>query len=175
VCTSLPNSTRNFWQVRIFLEKLSDKAYCATGRVMAYRYNHSKLLNLLFARALASRLPPSCPIIVNCIDPGFCVSQLRRDYRFPAAQLDQLLNLILAHSSEEGSRQLVWGAVGGQGREEELKGAYISDSDVREPSDYVIGEEGKIVQDRAWDDTMKILSKISPKVTQIIEGPLNNA
>ena len=56
----------------------------------------------------------------------------------------------LAHTSEEGSRQLVWAAVGGAGNEENLRGAYISASHVQEASDLVLGEEGLKFQNRVW-------------------------
>ena len=56
----------------------------------------------------------------------------------------------LAHTSEEGSRQLVWGAVGGTGSEDTLRGAYISSSRVQEPSDTVLGDEGRKLQNKFW-------------------------
>jgi retinol dehydrogenase-12 len=55
-----------------------------------------------------------------------------------------------AHTSEEGSRQLVWGAVGETGNENKLRGAYISSSQVQEASDIVLGVEGRKLQDKIW-------------------------
>ncbi|KAF8873218.1 hypothetical protein CPB85DRAFT_1237202, partial [Mucidula mucida] len=51
---------------------------------------------------------------------------------------------------EEGSRQLVYAAVSGQDREEQMRGAYISLSNIMEPSDSVISREGKVMQDKYW-------------------------
>jgi len=150
----------------ISLEKSSDDC----KKSMEYRYLHSKILNILFVRALQSHLPTASPIIVNAVSPGYCVSQLRRHWSFPKAQIDKITEWFLAFTSEEGSRQLIWAAVGGSGREEELKGGYISGSDICEPSDFVTGDTGKRVQERAWDETIAILSNVTPKVTQILEG-----
>lgn len=53
-----------------------------------------------------------------------------------------------AYTTEEGSRQLVFGAVGGN--DEELKGEYFSMYKVREVSDYALSEEGLKVERRFW-------------------------
>jgi len=46
---------------------------------MQLRYPTSKLLNLFFARELASRLPEDSPLVINTINPGLCFSGLRRN------------------------------------------------------------------------------------------------
>jgi len=125
------------------------------------RYPNSKLLNVFFTRALASRLGASSPLVVNCVNPGYCKSELARNVNNDSQGL-------LAYTTEEGSRQLVWAAVGGEDQRDELKGAYISSSQINEPSDVVLGEEGKVLEGRVWDDTMKILFKLSPKVAEIV-------
>lgn len=56
----------------------------------------------------------------------------------------------LAFTTEEGSRQLVYAAVGSLDNEEKLRGKYINLSEVVEESDFVISEDGKIVQDKVW-------------------------
>lgn len=107
---------------------------------------------MFFARALASHLESTSSIIVNSLDPGYCTSELRRSitpWQSPTADKDDPTTLV-EHTTEEGSRQLVWAAIGGRGREAELKGAYIADSDIQEPSDFVIGAEGKVAQARVW-------------------------
>jgi len=142
-------------------EKLSEKTEDFDSRK---RYSDSKLLSLFFARALASHLTRS-RIVVNCVCPGYCTSGLRRNISISAYTPG-----LVEHTTEEGSRQLVWAAIGGQGHEEELNGAFINLSGIREPSDFAIGEEGKHVQVRVWADTMKILFPLSPKVGRIIES-----
>lgn len=57
---------------------------------------------------------------------------------------------ILARSTEAGSRQLVWAAVGGADHIDDLRGAYVSLAAVNEPSDYVISKEGFRAQTKLW-------------------------
>jgi hypothetical protein len=44
----------------------------------------------------------------------------------------------------------VWAAVGGAGTEDTLRAAYITASRVDEPSDTVLGEEGRKLQNKIW-------------------------
>ena len=113
-------------------------------------YSRSKLLNVFFARELGERIPDDIPITVTSVCPGYCSSGLRRDISFPINYLDYAMERLFAYTSEEGSRQLVWAAIGGVGKENELQGAFITQSDITEPSDYVLGEEGKRVQKQLW-------------------------
>lgn len=55
-----------------------------------------------------------------------------------------------AWSVERGSRQLVFAALGHGKREDELKGVYISRSEITEPSDFIISDEGETAQKQAW-------------------------
>ena len=56
----------------------------------------------------------------------------------------------MARSTEQGSRQLIWASIGGKDNIEQLRGAYISSMQVREPSDSVVGEKGKLAQNKLW-------------------------
>jgi len=113
-------------------------------------YAKSKLSNIFFARGLGERIPDDIPIRVTSVCPGYCQSGLNRDVTFPLNHLNNLIEKLLAYTSEEGSRQLIWAAIGGAGREKELQGVFIAQSDIMEPSDYVLGEEGKRVQKQLW-------------------------
>jgi hypothetical protein len=67
------------------------------------------------------------------------------------AKLDKLLEKVMAFTTEEGSRALVWGAVGGHNLPpRELHGAYINRAAVTEVSDFILSKEGKEAQDRIW-------------------------
>ena len=109
-------------------------------------------MNISFVRALSERLPldsPQTPI-VNTVNRGYCYSELGRSFRGIRALMYWLMEKALAHTSEEGSRQLVWAAVGGTGSEDTLRGAYISASQVQGPSDTVLGDEGRKLQKKFW-------------------------
>lgn len=64
--------------------------------------------------------------------------------------LDSIMEFLLARTTEEGSRQLVWAAVGGTGREFELRGGYVSKANLQEVSDYALSDGGAVVQARLW-------------------------
>jgi NAD(P)-dependent dehydrogenase (short-subunit alcohol dehydrogenase family) len=61
-------------------------------------YNQSKLANVLFAKALARRLPPS-EVTVNALHPGVVATQLTRAYPRPVVALWQLFLLAPAEGA----------------------------------------------------------------------------
>lgn len=106
------------------------------------------VLNIFFVRALQKRLSP---ITVNAINPGFCASDLRRNLEDPAfiAIMDKMMS-DFGLSTEEGSRHIVYGAVGRLGEEDKLRGQFLSYSRLAEVSDYVLSEDGKIAEEKLW-------------------------
>ena len=62
----------------------------------------------------------------------------------------KIMEVSLARTTEEGSRQLVWAAVGGAGRKFELRGGYVCMASLQEVSDYALSDEGTVVQTRLW-------------------------
>ncbi|KAJ7487029.1 hypothetical protein FB451DRAFT_1337529 [Mycena latifolia] len=123
------------------LRTLSSAEYCTPQRMRA-QYSITKLLNIFFMRALNAHLGPSSPIIVNAVTPGFTVSELRRDISCVTAIVLSLLERMLAYPTEEGSRRLVWAAVGLPAAAGTLRGEYINCCEVQEASDFVVGQEG---------------------------------
>ena len=107
------------------------------------------MLNVFFARELSERLRDK-PLIVNTVDPGFCHSELARNMTGIGAWTMWLRKLLLARTTEQGSRQLIWACIGGKDNVDQLRGAYISSMAIREPSDSVVSEEGKRAQDKLW-------------------------
>ncbi|KAJ7025813.1 hypothetical protein C8F04DRAFT_1127180 [Mycena alexandri] len=155
------------------LKTLGSKEYCTTA-VMATRYHVTKLLSILFVRALTARLPPDSPLIVTAVNPGFCHSDLTRGLSGIVSVLEKLFALIFSFSTEVGSRQFVFAALALEDSEE-LRGSYISGSKIVEPSDFVMSAEGKKIQDRIWDETVEILEKVDPRVGVAIENYLSEA
>ena len=107
------------------------------------------MLNVFFARGLSERLRDK-PIIVNAVNPGFCHSSLRRNITGIMALPMRLWELMVARSTEQGGRQLIWACIGGKDNIDQLRGAYISSMHVQEPSDSVVSEEGKHAQTKLW-------------------------
>ena len=117
---------------------------------MHWILNSFLVLNVFFVRELTKRLPANSPVIVTTVNPGYCKSQLRRHLPLPLRILDSIFGALLARTTEEGSRQLLWAAIGGARREFELRGAYVSNANIQEVSDYALSDEGAVVQTRLW-------------------------
>jgi hypothetical protein len=65
----------------------------------------------------------------------------------------KLRKILLAWTAEQGSRNLIYAALAGSdGKEEEpdLHGAYISLFETAEPSEFVLSDKGKEVQEKTW-------------------------
>ncbi|KAJ7156907.1 hypothetical protein C8R43DRAFT_1183379 [Mycena crocata] len=154
------------------LKVLGSHEYC-TPKVMESRYLLTKLLNVFFVRGLNARLPSSTPVVVNTVNPGYCLSELRRGFSGITAVVDWLMEVVLAFTTEVGSRQLVWAALTHQDHPETLRGEFISGSQVVEASDFVIGPVGAKVQDRIWDDMVDILGKVDPRVHAVVDKYLS--
>ena len=114
-----------------------------------------EVLNVLFTRALNTRIPGSVPLVVNCVNPAFCLSQLRRSVDHGQPEFKELEKT--ARTSEEGSRQLIFSAIGpdptkldGAEAMKLLGGAYISNNSVEAPSIWVQSDEGAQVQEKLW-------------------------
>ncbi|RXW19382.1 hypothetical protein EST38_g6481 [Candolleomyces aberdarensis] len=148
-------------------EVFGSKEYCTPPK-MDSRYFDTKLLNIFFTRSLANLLQ-NTPVTVNCVNPGFCISNIRREFTGFMVVMDWLMEKILARTTEKGGRQLVWAALGSPENPEDLKGAYVNLHRVEEPSDYVIGVEGKKREDKLWADLIKELAKVDDRVQTIVQ------
>ena len=93
--------------------------YPITNEQKQNRYPMSKLLEVLFVRALAPRSKTSGKpdVIINYTTPGLCHSQLARN----APLYLHVMKFFLARSTEHGSRALVNAAEGGS----ETHGQYL--------------------------------------------------
>jgi len=112
--------------------------------------DYSLVFNIFFVRELTKRLPANSPVIVNAVNPGYCKSHLSRNFTLLVRVLIKIVEPLLARTTEEGSRQLVWAAIGGGGREFELRGGYVDKASLQEVSDYVLSDEGAAMQTRIW-------------------------
>jgi retinol dehydrogenase 12 len=95
-------------------------------------------------------------VIVNAVNPGYCYSNIRKALPFVWRKFTEITDFFLARPTEVGSSILVWAAIAGhkQERDDEfldrLRGAYVSDWQVMETSDFVLSEKGAVVQHRIW-------------------------
>ncbi|KAG6877071.1 hypothetical protein C0993_010531 [Termitomyces sp. T159_Od127] len=144
-------------------------------RNISERYNDSKLFGVLFYQALNEKLGTQCSLIVNGVNPGFCVSEIRKELSGVVRAVSWLMEKTIVRTTEEGSRQLVYAAIGGKDKEDQLRGAYISLARISEASDFAISGEGHVVQEKLWEEVMDILGKIDPSIEGVAKKYLVRA
>jgi hypothetical protein len=127
---------------------------------MQDRYSTTKLLEVLFARALVQHISSgphaSEKVVISTLDPGLCHSELTRDASGWKAWALYIFKLLMARTTEVGGRLLVISSLMG----EEANGRYVSDGVVAEESEFVRSEEGGKTQERVWTELMGILEGI---------------
>ena len=130
------------------------------------RYNSSKLMEVFVVRELVRQMQSSGPtsVIINAVNPGLCRSAFFRHAPLPLYLVMILGLFILGRSSEVGSRTLLAGAAGGL----ETHGKYIDSCQVRDPSPFVLSEEGAETQKRVYSQLLAVLEEIEPGITKNI-------
>jgi NAD(P)-dependent dehydrogenase (short-subunit alcohol dehydrogenase family) len=140
------------------LTTLSDRETCA--KYWSQQYPVSKLVQLLVVRAIADHHPASeFPVTINIVNPGLCHSELAREANSWGFWLFQL---IVARSTEVGSRTLVHAGASGV----ETHGKYLSDCMIEEPSALVTDAAGKESQERIAAEVVKAIEAIQPGVSK---------
>ncbi|KAE9573991.1 hypothetical protein CGMCC3_g10004 [Colletotrichum fructicola] len=139
------------WKTENTFRSLDDE----TKADMNMRYPATKLLQILVTRELALRLEGS-GVVVNMLQPGMCHSELTREDGW----MTSMLKLVLARSTEVGSRTLVAAASAGI----ESHGIYMRDGEVDNEamSPVVRSDDGAIAQEKVWGELTRILEDISP-------------
>jgi NAD(P)-dependent dehydrogenase (short-subunit alcohol dehydrogenase family) len=152
--TNLPQ-----WKTENTFETLNDK----TEQSLKTRYPESKLLEVFAVRELVTHMSSTEPlVVVNMVNPGLCHSELARNAGWGL----WFLKLVLARTTEVGSRTLVHGASSGK----ESHGQYMDDGQVHDDrvSAFVKSEEGQKAQKKIWKELGEKLDKIQPGIMQSI-------
>jgi retinol dehydrogenase-12 len=132
---------------------------------MQSRYAVSKLIEILALRHLTRSVMKDrfkYPVVINCVTPGLCRTELVKD----GGASYFVLQTLLGRTIEVGSRTLV-NAAGPVG--EESTGEYILDDHVADTSALVRSEEGTQLAKRVWEELAAILEEECPGITQNIE------
>ncbi|KAL8734239.1 MAG: hypothetical protein Q9181_003285 [Wetmoreana brouardii] len=116
------------------------------------RYNLSKLLNVLWARELASKVD-SKELVINTVNPGLVRSSLHRENTNAAEK--KFVNFF-GWSTEEGGRTLVNASVA-QGAE--THGGYISECKPTPAGPWVRSPEGAKIQKKLFNETIETLQE----------------
>ncbi|KAI9777898.1 MAG: hypothetical protein M1816_004387 [Peltula sp. TS41687] len=130
------------------------------------RYPISKLLEVFLVRELARRTDRSGKpdVVINCLNPGFCQSELSRGVSGIRGLIMTVEKAVLARTTEAGSRTLVHAAAGGK----ETHGSYMSNAKVARPAPLVLSPDGVEAQKRVWAEVMEKLEAIQPGIAENI-------
>ena len=101
-----------------------------------------------------------------------------------------------AKTSEEGSRSVIYAALGPEGATRDelkiLRGGYVSEAKLDEASEWVLTEDGKWAQEEAWVsalltkwwdlqltsrpqvETVKVVTTAAPKIENIVKEYASN-
>ncbi|KAH8901080.1 putative short-chain dehydrogenase [Thozetella sp. PMI_491] len=118
-----------------------------------HRYPFSKQLAILATRNLASLLPLSDnKVIINVVNPGFCKSELAREANGVQRVMMNIMKLLLARTTEQGSRTLLNAAFSGP----DSHGCYMSSCKPRDDMipEWLMGKTGAEKQQRVWGDLL---------------------
>ena len=80
----------------------------------------------LAAQTAANAAGDHLPVIVNCLNPGFCVSEIGREISRPLKLVMFIMRKLMARTTEVGSRTLVAGVLA----DEKSHGEYMTDGHV---------------------------------------------
>ncbi|KAK2599578.1 hypothetical protein N8I77_011319 [Diaporthe amygdali] len=130
------------------------------------RYNTSKLLEVFIVRQLASEMASNDPVIVNALSPGFCNSTIFRHAPWLLQGVLQVAVRLIGRTSEMGSRTLMSAAAASR----ETHGRYMDNCKLRDPSKFVLSEEGAQVQERVYKELMEVLEGIQPGITKNVRA-----
>ncbi|KAL8778494.1 MAG: hypothetical protein Q9213_007385 [Squamulea squamosa] len=130
------------------IKELDDKTTFAYPE----RYNLSKLLNVLWARELASKVSKD-QIIINTVNPGLVKSSLHRENTNAA---EKKFTAFFGWTPEEGGRTLVNAAVA-QGPN--THGGYMSECKPTAEGPWVRSSEGGKIQKKLWNETIETLQE----------------
>ena len=135
---------------------------------MADRYHLSKLIDILLSRELARRMGGAAAVtkkdyqtIVNCVNPGWCRTDLFREN--DGGFGGRIGLALIGRSSEEGSRTLVHAALA----DRSSHGHYLSECRVKPEGQWVRSEAGIETGERLWNELAEILEKVAPGVTRL--------
>ncbi len=116
------------------------------------------VLNIFFVRAFAEYISKPFAVVPVAATPAYCISDFRRNLPLSVRFIARVLELLIGRTAEEGARQIVWGALGPDGRDGPhvryaMSGSYTSLATVQRASEYVVSQAGYEAQERLWVST----------------------
>ncbi|ORY09689.1 hypothetical protein BCR34DRAFT_486925 [Clohesyomyces aquaticus] len=139
------------------------------GVNMGDRYSVSKLLLIYTVRELAARSPIDADsnVVIDCLTPGACKSDIFRDEQgWFAAVIQSVMISLVARTTEVGSRALVHGVK--PDIEDGAHGAFLMDCKIASNGPNVDSPRGRALQKRWIQEFLMKLETISPGVTKVL-------
>ncbi|KAF7365359.1 hypothetical protein MVEN_00407900 [Mycena venus] len=135
------------------LKTLGSKEFCTPKHMVDQRYFLTKLLNVMFVRALNERIAASTPLVVNAVNPGFCFSNIRQGFTGFQLEAGSWCMPLQGENSDPNK----------------LRGEYITLwYKVDEVSNYLLDAEGAQLQNRIWKELIEILTKADPRIASTV-------
>lgn len=94
------------------------------------------------------------------MDPGWCYSEVMREWSGLKLAMFKIFRAIFARSTEVGSRTILANAEAG----EESHGQYYDNCSLGRLSGFVLSDEGAATQKKVWVQLAEILEKIEPGI-----------
>ena len=116
-------------------------------------YLTSKLLGILFGRALSEKLDPT-EVLVNMVNPGIARTELFRD----CGWFFRLSMWLLGRSVDVAAGVVVQGALGDEEDDGVVHGGFYSEGRNTKPSSELFTEYGRELQERLWRETLDVLT-----------------
>ena len=159
--------------------KLSEQKHAKPGHLfdalndksladMRGRYSNSKLLVVLVIYRIGQLRPAdSFPVTIDAMTPGFCYSELAREVEHgPLKYVVGAMKMLLARSTEVGSREYVHAVGTGGEQDKALHGRFLWNSQPTELMGIPGSRKGQEeLAPRVWEELCGKLEKIRPGVT----------
>ncbi|KAL2069320.1 hypothetical protein VTL71DRAFT_15658 [Oculimacula yallundae] len=158
-----PSKELNVANGKNIFEVLSDER----SANMMGRYELSKLMVQMCEKEMAERLiagkkGAGRSAVVNCVNPGWCATELSRYY--DKGRIVGGIFSLIGRTAEDGGKTLVHGVTAG----EETHGRYLSECEMKTESVFVSSQEGDRIQKKLWNDLSKIIEKVSPGAMSLV-------
>ncbi|KAJ6259402.1 hypothetical protein Dda_6303 [Drechslerella dactyloides] len=127
------------------------------------KYPTSKLLEVYIVRQLANWVDRNMQgeVIVTCVNPGLCHSDLNRNSGLVYYGLE-FFKWVIARTSEVGSRNYMWAALAGR----QAHGQYVGSCEVQKPAVLVTSEEGERLAIKVYQEVGQVLTALDGGVEQ---------
>ncbi|PVF95997.1 NAD(P)-binding protein [Serendipita vermifera] len=130
------------------------------------RYTLTKFLTVVLTRRLAqssfwsSEGHSKDDIVICCVNPGFCKTELLRSVPGMARRI---VYALFARPATEGAKNYVWASL----TDEIPPGRYVSQCRVAKTFGMVNTVEGERVEKKVWDEVAAVVQKVAPETAPV--------